>query len=87
MPMNRRSQSRQSNTFLQDNPEYNLKYNELLKEARVWNNSSQYWLGLEATRRAKCLLNGDVDGYKQVKHSHELYYPYVIEKISMNLVR
>jgi len=76
--MNRRSKHRQSNTFLQDNPEYHLKYNELLKEARIWNNSAQYWMSLEAGRRAKCLLNGDIDGYKQAKHSHELQYPYSI---------
>ena len=46
--------------FLELNPYYNLKYNELLKEARVWNNSAQYWLSREATRRAACLLNSDI---------------------------
>jgi len=78
MVMNRRHKQHSQNTFLQDNPEYHLKYNELLKEARVWNSEAQYWLSLEATRRAKCLLNGDVDGYKQRKHSHELCYPYLL---------
>ena len=67
-------------SFLELNPYYNLKYNELLKEARVWNNSAQYWLGQEALRRANCLLRGDIDGYTMVKHSHELYYPYLIYK-------
>lgn len=66
--------------FLELNPHYNLKYNELLKEARVWNNSAQYWLSSEASRRAACLLNGDISGYKQVKYSDELCYPYLLYK-------
>ena len=82
MPMNhnnnrsfRRKQThRVSNDFLQKNPEYNLLYLQLLKEARIWNAMSQYWLGSEANRRANCLLKGDIDGYKQVKHSNELYF-------------
>jgi len=66
--------------FLELNPYYNLKYNELLKEASVWNNSAQYWLGREALRRAACLLNGDISGYEQVKHSNDLCYPYLFYK-------
>ena len=64
--------------FLEQNPQYHLKYNELLKEARIWNNSGQYWLGKEANRRANCLLQGNIDGYKEVTHSHELHYPGVV---------
>ena len=52
--------------FLEQNPHYNLKYNELMKEARIWNNSAQYWLGKEALRRAACLLNGDISGYERI---------------------
>jgi len=66
--------------FLELNPYYNLKYNELLKEASVWNNSAQYWLGREALRRAACLLNGDISGYGQVKYSDDLCYPYLLYK-------
>ena len=84
MPMNnRRHQHRAQNTFLQDNPEYHAKYYELLKEARVWNNTAQYWLGREADRRAACLLKGDVEGYKLARHSDELHYPQVILKINL----
>ena len=36
-----------------------LRYHELLKEARVWNNSGQYWLGREAELLAEQLLNGN----------------------------
>ena len=78
----RRHQPRQQNTFLQENPEYHIKYVELLKDARIWNSSAQYWLGQEATRRAACLLKGDVSGYKECLHSHELYYPQVLLKIN-----
>jgi len=86
--MNRRRHQHQSrNTFLQDNPEYHIKYYELRKEARVWNNSGQYWLSQEANRRAACLLNGDVDGYKTLKHSHDLCYPQVVEKMVLSRVR
>ena len=71
---NRKKKNRVIKNFLQENPEYNLLYHQLLKEARVWNSISQYWLANEATRRANCLLKGDIDGYKQVKHSNELYF-------------
>ena len=79
--MNRKKQNQQSNSFLLENPEYHLKYNELLKESRIWNNSAQYWLGQEALRRAHCLLRGDVDGYKTVKHSHVLSYPCILNNM------
>ena len=35
------------------------RYHELLKEARIWNNSGQYWLGREAEILAEQLLKGD----------------------------
>lgn len=74
--------------FFELNPEYNLKYHALLKEARIWNSSGQYWLGKEADRRATCLVNGNIDDYKKQTHSHELCYPYVIQKmIESNLFR
>jgi len=59
-------------TFLEKNVNYMLIYNELLKDERVWSNSGQYWLAKEAGRRAKCLLDGDVDGYVQWKKSEDL---------------
>lgn len=69
-----------SPNFLELNPEYNLKYYELLREARIWNNSGQYWLAQEADRRSKCLLNGNIQDYEKQTHSHELAYPQVISK-------
>ena len=32
---------------------YNLIYERLLKEARIWNNSGQYWLANESMRKRK----------------------------------
>tara|TARA_B100000686_G_C16590525_1_gene863080 strand:+ start:328 stop:561 length:234 start_codon:yes stop_codon:yes gene_type:complete len=66
--------------FLEKNSEYLRKYNELLKEIRVWNSCGQYWLSQEAERRAKCLLNGNIEDYQKQTHSHELAYPQVIDK-------
>tara|TARA_B110000285_G_C15112033_1_gene611700 strand:- start:746 stop:976 length:231 start_codon:yes stop_codon:yes gene_type:complete len=73
MPMRRKPRNYQSSNFLIQNPEYHLKYYELLKEARIWNNTAQYWMGAEASRRAKCLANGDIAGYLSCRHSDELY--------------
>ena len=73
MPMKRKTRENQSSNFLIQNPEYHLKYYELLKEESIWNNSGQYWLCAEASRRAKCLENGDVAGYLSCKHSDILY--------------
>ena len=64
--------------FFELNPEYHLKYYELKKEFTLWNNSGQYWLAKEADRRAKCLLNGNIDDYYKQVHSHELSYPQVL---------
>ena len=77
MSQRKRTPQIQSN-YLKLNPEYHLIYFNLLKEAKSWNNCSQYWLGKEATRRAGCLLRGDIDGYEKAKYSHELHYPGVV---------
>ena len=72
--MKRRQNKQNYSDFLIKNPEYHLKYIELLKEARVWNSTGQYWLGNESSRRAKCLEKGDVAGYLSFKHSDILFY-------------
>ena len=53
-------------TFIEQNSEHHRKYNELLKEERTWLGQGQYWLSKEAGRRAKCLLDGDVEGSKML---------------------
>jgi hypothetical protein len=61
-------------SFIELNPEYAIIYHQLRKEARVWNSTSQYWLGRECERRADALLRGDLTNYKSVKHSETLYF-------------
>ena len=75
MPRRKREPS-----FIESNPEYLLIYNRLIKEAKFWNNSAQYWLGKEAKRRSECLLRGDIVGYKQEVHSEKLHYPEIINQ-------
>ena len=60
--------------FLELNPHYHLIYYQLLKEEKQWNTIGQYWLGKEAERRAKCLLNGNIKDYETVNPSDKLYY-------------
>ena len=56
-------------------PEYLLLYNELLKNESYWRGSGQYFMAQECQRRAKCLLDGNIEGYKQVVHSEKLFFP------------
>lgn len=52
---------------------YMLEYTRLLKEARVWGAQGQSKLSMEAERRAKCLLAGNVDDYRRQTHSEQLF--------------
>ncbi|MBG01820.1 MAG: hypothetical protein CL470_06070 [Acidimicrobiaceae bacterium] len=53
---------------------YNLIYERLLKEARIWNNSGQYWLANESMRKAKQLLNGNVEGCEAATRTEIFFY-------------
>ena len=53
---------------------YNLEYKRLLKEANIWNNTGQYWLGKECERRANAILNENIDEYKIENHSEKLFF-------------
>jgi|APSaa5957512535_1039671.scaffolds.fasta_scaffold358529_1 hypothetical protein len=64
-------------TLIELNPEYNVIYQQLRKESRIWNSTGQYWLGKECNRRADALLRGDIGQYNTVKHSHELYHYHI----------
>ena len=61
-------------SFLELNEDYLVIYERFLKEARIWNNSGQYWLGKETNNRAKLLLNGDVEEALKPIRSEKLYY-------------
>ena len=60
--------------LLETHPEYNLIYQQLLKEARFWNSSGQYWLALESTNKAKQLLNGNIVSSIKATPTEIYYY-------------
>lgn len=60
--------------FLINNPEYNILYQNLLKEARIWNNSGQYWLGREAEKKALALLNGRPDEASTITKTEQFFF-------------
>lgn len=64
----------QRKSLIQTDIFYNIQYQRLIKESRIWNNMGQYWLGRDAQRRADALLNSNIAEYKKVKHSNELFY-------------
>lgn len=76
------NRKRYVNDFLIKNPEYHLEYNHLLKESKMWNSCGQYWMGQEMKRRSDCLLKGDLEGYKLQRHSHELFYPQIVNNLT-----
>jgi len=43
---------------------------ELLKEERIWRSQGQYWLAQEASRKATCLLNGEVEDASNQSGDH-----------------
>jgi len=57
-------------------PKYLILYNELIKNESFWRNSGQYFMARECNRRAKCLLDGNKEGYQQVIHSEDLFINY-----------
>jgi len=72
--MGRQGQSHKyGQTFLEQNAEYLLAYNDLRKQEKMWQDQSQYWLSREAGRRANALLRGNIAEYQSQKHSEHLY--------------
>ena len=61
--------------LFETNPEYVILYQELLKNENYWRNSGQYFMARECERRAKCLLNENIDDYNKVTHTEDLYCP------------
>tara|TARA_Y100000996_G_scaffold191366_1_gene149689 strand:- start:2213 stop:2437 length:225 start_codon:yes stop_codon:yes gene_type:complete len=60
--------------FLITYPEYNILYQSLLKEARMWNNSGQYWLGKEAEKKAAGLLNGQLEQATTITKTEQFFF-------------
>tara|TARA_B100001094_G_C18189868_1_gene806381 strand:- start:4489 stop:4713 length:225 start_codon:yes stop_codon:yes gene_type:complete len=60
--------------FLITYPEHNILYQSLLKEARMWNNSGQYWLGKEAEKKAAGLLNGQLEQAMTITKTEQFFF-------------
>ena len=78
MPKNRKL------NLLEEYPEYNLIYLNLLKEARIWNNSGQYWLANEASKKASQLLKGNTDGCDIATKTENFFYNKYNDRIGNN---
>ena len=53
---------------------YHIEYKRLVKQAKVWNDTGQYWLGKECERRANAILNENIEEYKLENHSEKLFF-------------
>ena len=60
--------------FLEENIDYHIKYIELCKQARVWQNSSQYWLAKECEILATQLLNGSTEHVNVIFKTENNFY-------------
>ena len=60
--------------FLEENIDYHIKYIELCKQARVWQNSSQYWLAKECEILATQLLNGSTEHVNVIVKTENNFY-------------
>jgi len=56
-------------------PIYLLKYLEMLKEEKYWNNSGQYYMARECRKRAMCLEKENIGGYESYQKTENLYCP------------
>jgi len=54
-------------------PDLHLRYHELLKESRIWNNSGQYWLGREAEILAEQLLKGNESDATKIVRTEQFF--------------
>lgn len=50
-----------------------IRYTELMKESRIWNNMGQYYLGRQAELLAQKLLNGDTSSLHEIVRTESLY--------------
>jgi|TARA_B110000285_G_C14954462_1_gene528461 hypothetical protein len=57
------------------NPEYNLIYQNIMKQERVWRNTGQYHLAKVCEVRAARLLNGDISEAHKPVSTEGLYCP------------
>jgi hypothetical protein len=61
--------------LFETNPEYNLIYQNLLKQERVWASTGQYFMAKEYERRAARLLNEDISEINKPIPTESLHCP------------
>ena len=68
-----RKQYKRKKHLFEIEPEYILKYLDMLKQECHWRNNGQYFMAQECLRRAKCLEAENVTGYESYRKTEELY--------------
>jgi len=61
--------------LFQTNPEYEIIYNDLLKQGGFWRSSGQYFMARECFRKASLLLNENLSEINKVTPTEQLYCP------------
>ena len=56
-------------------PEYLIKYLDMLKQEKYWRNNGQYFMAKECERRASYLQNENIGAYESYRKTEELYCP------------
>lgn len=56
-------------------PEYLMKYLDMLKQEKYWRNNGQYFMAKECERRASYLQNENIGAYESYRKTEELYCP------------
>ena len=61
--------------LFETDPEYLMKYLDVLKEEKYWRNNGQYFMAKECERRAICLQKENIGSYESYRKTEELYCP------------
>ena len=69
-----RSNYTQETHLFDTDSKYLHRYSELMKEARIWNNSGQYWLAKQCTILANQLLQGDASVINTIIKTEDHFY-------------
>ena len=71
----RKNNNRREKNFLETDFDSMLLYQNLLKNETYWRNNGQYFIAKEYEKRAKLLLNGDIENASLVVKTEGLYCP------------
>lgn len=71
--MRHRKQYSSKKHLFDTNPEYLLKYLDMIKQEKYWRNNGQYFMAKECERRASCLEKENIGGYESYRKTEELY--------------